>query len=266
MATSNLPGDGEVRLGSVTLPAGRRVRNLPGNPVAWATIQPVAQAGRVWSTLSGMIGQTGLAPVLLAGLRGSATRPWDEGEFDYPADISGLDHLDAANVLAAGWEDSVPGEDEQAEEDTDAAAELAPFSWGFPGLAMPGPTRLSEADLQPVLDALPAARVGLIPAARPADALPLLGWTGAGNHYQDALPLAAVLRSWEDRFGARLLQVGFAEIRLLVERPPRDVQSAERVAAEHYAFCDECGGKGLTTISEISINLVNAPIWTFWWD
>ena len=71
----------------------------------------------------------------------------------------------------------MPGEDEQAEEDTDAAAELAPFSWGFPGLAMPEPTRLSEADLQRVLDALPAARVGLIPAARAADALPLLGWT-----------------------------------------------------------------------------------------
>jgi hypothetical protein len=34
----------------------------------------------------------------------------------------------------------------------------------------------------------------------------------------ETLPLTAVLRSWEDRFGARLLEVGFADIKLLVER------------------------------------------------
>jgi len=33
--------------------------------------------------------------------------------------------------------------------------------------------------------------------------------------YPTALPAAAVLRSWEDRFGARLVRVGFAEIWLL---------------------------------------------------
>lgn len=44
--------------------------------------------------------------------------------------------------------------------------------------------------------------------------LPLIGWT-ASDQFADALPVAAVLRSWEDRFGARLLEVGFAEIRLL---------------------------------------------------
>jgi hypothetical protein len=42
--------------------------------------------------------------------------------------------------------------------------------------------------------------------------LPLIGWDGAANHWEDALVIAAVLRSWEDRFGARLLRVGFAEI------------------------------------------------------
>ncbi len=53
--------------------------------------------------------------------------------------------------------------------------------------------------------------------------------------------IAAVLRTWEDRFGARLLNVGpGAEIRLLVQRPPATRQAAQRVAAEHYAFADEC--------------------------
>jgi hypothetical protein len=79
--------------------------------------------------------------------------------------------------------------------------------------------------------------------------------------------LAAVLRSWEDRFGARLLSMGpGAEIRLLVSRPPRSAEAAQRVAVEHYVFADECAGQGLRDISSITASLVNAPIWTFWWD
>jgi hypothetical protein len=69
-----------------------------------------------------------------------------------------------------------------------------------------------------------------------ADVLPLIG----RSHNWGALEHAAVLRSWEDRFGARLLQVGFDEIWLLAERPPRTLQTAEHVAAEHYALNRVC--------------------------
>lgn len=40
-------------------------------------------------------------------------------------------------------------------------------------------------------------------ASRPADAVPLIGWDRTGL---DALIIAAVLRSWEERFDARLLR------------------------------------------------------------
>lgn len=139
--------------------------------------------------------------------------------------------------------------------------------------APPGQPLLSEAELRQVLDALPPARIGLVAAARPADALAALGWHGSDQYWLDhdsgGLPLAAVLRSWEDRFGARLLEVGLADIKLLVQRPPDDLRSAQRVAAEHYAVCDECAGHtgmALTTIPEIARALVKAPIWSFWWD
>jgi hypothetical protein len=72
-----------------------------------------------------------------------------------------------------------------------------------------------------VLGSLPAARIGLVPADRPADVLPLIGWKGAVNGFATPLPIAAVLRLWEDRFGARLLEVGFDVIRLLADRPAR---------------------------------------------
>jgi Domain of unknown function (DUF4253) len=120
--------------------------------------------------------------------------------------------------------------------------------------------------LREVLGSLPLARVGLVAASRPADVLPLVGWSGP-DWLPDTRPVAAVLRSWEERFGATLLSIGpGAVIRLLAERPPRDSGTAQRLAAEHFAFCDECGGQGLRYVSAIAASLVNAPIWTFWWD
>ena len=73
-----------------------------------------------------------------------------------------------------------------------------------------------------------------------------------------------MIRSWEDRFGARLLEVGFAEIRLLVSRPPRTTGHAQHLAAGQFAFCDECGGQGLRDIPQITDRLLSSAIWTFW--
>ncbi|MGH3409114.1 MAG: DUF4253 domain-containing protein [Streptosporangiaceae bacterium] len=95
--------------------------------------------------------------------------------------------------------------------------------------------------------------------------MPLIGWVPA-NWTSGSLPVGAVLRSWEDRFGAQLVEIGFDEIRLLVNRPPRTLQSAQAIAAEHFAFADGCGGKGLSTVSRIARDLISNPFWSFWWD
>ena len=78
--------------------------------------------------------------------------------------------------------------------------------------------------------------------------------------------VGAVLRSWEDRFGARLLRVGFAQVSVLAQRPPRTLESAQRLAAEQWAFCSECAGEGLHDVARITASLMSSPIWTFWWD
>ena len=75
-----------------------------------------------------------------------------------------------------------------------------------------------------------------------------------------------MLRSWEDRFGARLLRVGLAEISVLARRPPCTLASAQHLAAEHWAFCNEVGGNGLRDVTRITASLMRSPIWTFWWD
>lgn len=94
----------------------------------------------------------------------------------------------------------------------------------------------------------------------------MIGWGGLVNQPgSPLLPLTAVLRSWEDRFGARLIDVGYDTLRLLVERPPRTLEAAQRVAAEHIVLADDCID-GARDVPDIAARLVNALIWTFWWD
>jgi hypothetical protein len=274
MARGRLPEEGPVQFGSVTLPAGRLITAEygSGEPVAWATADPVPEPGRVWAALSAVLDQTGLVPILLDGLSGDTSRPWDGGEFQDPEDPRRADGLDPAAFLEACWSGRL------SDDDDDLAAQVGPFARPFPGLAPPEQTPLIPARRWQVLDVvLPQvrarrkpqapARIGLVAADRPADVPAAIGWLGLTNLPLDnkLLNLCAVLRSWEDRFGAVLIDVGFADIRLLAQRPPRSLEAAERIAAEHFALADECTDIS-RTVPGIAASLVKAPIWTFWWD
>lgn len=283
---SGLPEDGELQLGRVSLPAGRRITADYGNGelIAWTTFEPVANPGLTWHALSQESQATGLVPFLLANLddpirEGGATsaartgrdaaRPWDNGEFSDPADVSVLDSVSAADLISEQWEDceEFSFDYEAADEpDDDFARMRAPFGPQFPGLAPAEQETVRDDRLAESLSDLPPTRMGLAVASRPADVLPLIGWDGVVNGYGDALPVAAVLRSWESRFGATLFQIGFAEIRLLVTRPPRTLRTAQLLAAEHFAFADECAGNGLHDVQGITEHLLKSPFWTFWWD
>jgi Domain of unknown function (DUF4253) len=269
MTTDSLPEDGQLRIGSITLPAGKRV-HAGWQPAAWVTREEVSDAGRVWAALSELQQETGLVPFLLGTLSGDPSRPWDQEEFCDPIDPADADQMDPADVLKEMWdgethEVDVLGQGEDPEFAEYIAEAIAPFSREFPGLAPREDAPLSPQQLDQTLGSLGAARIGLVPATRPADVLPLIGWTPSDQ--SDALPVTAVARSWEDRFGARLLQVGFAEIRLLVHHPPRSLDAAQRVAAEHWAFADECDEIGRSHVAAIAATLLRQPaIWQFWWD
>jgi hypothetical protein len=222
MATGSLPEDGPARIGAVVLPPGRRIVPWegPGEPVAWVTAQPVPDAGLAWSALSDTRQQTGLVPVLLTGREQDA-----DFYFCEPADIADLDHLDAADVLATLWDRSMPldeDEDDFWEGDHAVSAMRVPFSRQFPGLAPAEDGRLSMAQLHGTLRSLPPAPIALVPVGRAADVLPAVGWCGP-ERFQTSLPIAAVLRSWETRFGARLPP----------RRPWRPDTAAGRKASAH---------------------------------
>lgn len=277
MTKGRLPEErGPLRIGPVTLPAGRLIMGYFSNQaVAWATDEPVPGSARAWAALSKLHPETGLVPIQLDGVNGDARHPWDFGGFVEPEDPRDADGLDAGALLQDLWDDWVswPDEDDPYSE---AIERRAPFSLDFPGLAPPEHTPLTTAERDKALNevlpkirqahrATAAARIALVAADRPADVLPAIGWDGLAQRGESLLPLTAVLRSWEDRFGARLIDVGSPDLRLFVERPPRSTRAAQRIAAEHVVMADECTGAS-TTVPTIAARLLNAHLWTFWWD
>lgn len=274
MVKGRLPDEGPARLGPVALPAGRLITGYDGTDhVAWATVDPVPGSGRVWAALSGLHPQTGLMPIQLDSLDEDAGRPWDSGSFLEPQDPREADRLDAGAVLENLWRGSVWAD----VDDPEAMQRWAPFTLDWPGLAAAEPAPLTPAERQHAVDVVlprirvahkvaPEARIALVAAGRPADVLAVIGWGGLVN--QPGLPLlqlTAVLRSWEDRFGARLIDVSHDAVRLLVDRPPRTLEAAQRLAAEQVVLADECTDAA-RDVPDLATRLVNRPIWTFWWD
>jgi hypothetical protein len=112
-------------------------------------------------------------------------------------ELSRLNEIDRDN---AGWPPPGSGE---------PGPEAAPEP--FPGLAPPAEGRLAAAERDAALRSLRSSRIGLVRAARPADVPAAAGWSCFGvDPYEfgsvrvsaNAVWVGAVLRSFEDRFGA----------------------------------------------------------------
>lgn len=240
------------------LPAGRLIVADPdfaddmwaGRALLWVTDEPVSGAGDWWLRLQS---ESGLYVMLLQALHGEPGRPWHDGELS-PVTTGAIDTLTANGVLRRLW----------PEVDDD---ELPFEAW--PGLAPPG---------KPAEDPFDAARtlaadlsregewlVGLIPSPGGADALGAVGWNGPCNHAGVA-EISAVLRSWEDRYGVRVVGAGFDTLEVSVAAPPATIEEARHLAAEHHAFCPDNIWQGGVTYEEYAESLLGSARWSFWWD
>jgi Domain of unknown function (DUF4253) len=275
VVSARIPAEGPVRLGAVQLPDGRQLSDGYADPplsLLWATNEPVPDAPRMWQVLTGMHPDTGLVPILLAFLGGGHQgRPWDAGELDLRCDLAIVDRLDAASVLTHAWAGNQPTREEYERQPEFFAHWFPPIGSEFPGLAPGQDQALTEAQLDRALSWFGPARIGLVPAARPADVLALVGYNGTANGYGTPELLSAVLRSWEDRFGAALIEVGFDHIRMLVRRPPRTLPDARSVGAELHVMCDECWPPGKSAMTVLGVqgiaeHTLDVPIWSMWWD
>lgn len=274
------------------LPAGRFIvpdptmdeGGLVTEPVLWVSDDPVPAAGELWARLLARRKESRLWPLLLIGLyvpqrfaerpvsaswlRKNAGRPWHSGEL-VPVPIEGLADLDAEKILARWWREVVTGTEEDGFDFGEDALPEVPFR-DWPGLAAPSAPGddpdLFAAGLVSSPNAVSELTgredppyAGLVPAADGAAAIAACGWLSRAG---DTAETAAVVRSWQQRFGARLCVLGFDTLAVAVAWPPQTPEHARRVAAEHLAFCKVLG----TDFDAYADGLIGDHIWRFWWD
>jgi hypothetical protein len=108
--------------------------------------------------------------------------------------------------------------------------------------------------------------IGLIQAAHGYEVPGLLSWSGAVNYDMDGAHHVAVLRSWQERFGAELVTLTGDQIELLVARPPRDPATIVQVAVELLGYCPDLDVLGTGTAAVLANEVVPHRRWSFWWD
>ena len=253
-----LPPERGGSISGIALPDGTLYAPTPEGgsrgdaPVIWASDRPVDGIGRVWSRLAASFGDTGIWPFVSDATYGF------KGFGDYLMDVPRSRHTEVLAILRRGWSGLVDFDEDYPLE------QIEPFGKQFPGLADPTP-----GDRVKSIDQVVAAakgHLGLVSVNRPADILDAVGWMGAANYDGDPLDMTTVLRSWEVRFDAYVIGLGTDTLNLAVGRPARDLQSANAIAAEHFAFCPDNIQQGVGSIREYAELLVNAEIWPFWWD
>ncbi|MFH8439507.1 DUF4253 domain-containing protein [Streptomyces sp. NPDC018007] len=245
---------------------------------------------RDWAGLRAAGRRVGLLPVLVTGgHRDQWPEDWDlsPDSASYPGDH------DADEVLAGYWreyaDDEVGGASSAGESGEGGERSAGPGPW--PGLA-PAPGREAAGTTESTestestedADAVAAGiagivaadadfwpgetRAALVPARRSADIPAAIGWTGPMNHENDVARLCAVLRSWEDRYDARVVLLGFDTMVVSVGRPPATIEEARALAAKHYAFCpdniDQSPPYDLEAYAEKAV--LDQEVWSFWWD
>ncbi|MEV0639531.1 DUF4253 domain-containing protein [Streptomyces sp. NPDC050619] len=289
-----LAADPSGRSLGLELPLGRLIDATDEGPwhepLLWHA--EYAASSGAWTALGMPAGRTGLLPILIdvGGTQGGPEE-WElmPGEMSYPGDH------DPDELLAEYWEEYAADELGAAEDTPDypvspskeTVAELfgdplphdetiAPFGPTWPGLA-PAASRTADPDARAaeIADSLLDAgswfkepRLALVPARRSADIPAAIGWTGPLNYEDDTARLCSVLRSWEDRFGIRVLALTFDQLVLSVAAPPATQEQAEAVAAEHFAFCPDniTQGHHETLRAYAEHEVLDQRVWSFWWD
>lgn len=261
----------------LALPAGRLIDATDEGPwhepLLWHADAPSAPGD--WAAHHDAYRAAGLVPVVIeVGGGQGGPQDWEL----MPADASYPGDHDPEEILTEFWEEYA-AQDEAwpglapatvgTDAGTDAGTDTGTDTGTGTGMQQADvlAAQLADSFLTPG-SSLKEPRLALVPARRSADVPAAIGWSGPANYESDTARLCAVLRSWEDRFGIRVLALTFNQLVLSVAAPPTTVPEAEAIAAEHFAFCPDNITQGAhnTLRAYAEHELLNQRTWSFWWD
>lgn len=235
----------------------------------WVSDGPLLEPGRFRDYVAGFDqarceepAEPALWPVLVPqDPRFSRGPDWLDGGARLAPAVDKIEEVDVAQTLTQWWDPFC----------CDAGVGcLRPYGANFPGLARKSPLRVdprAEAgNTGSILARRGTYRLGLVPVERPADVPAVLGWAGMIKSTEQVEAISAVLRSWEDRFGATLVVLGFDELELSVAAPPRTPGRALVLAAEHRSFSLRTFSGQPGNLREYAGGLLHRRHWRFSWD
>jgi hypothetical protein len=263
------------------LPPGRFLPD--GSPTMWQSDEPVADVLDLWDRCErSAAATTGIWPVVSGLFLHGPIRPQ---RLRKPA---GLGAVDVESRLEATWRalrasqlsgfdpTGYPEDLDDVEELIESARERWEHGWPpyeeWPGLAPAAPgSGLDAAEvhrevltyiLRPIGVHPGGGHLALVRAERPADIPAVMAWDAEAPHEF----LSALLRSWEDRFGARVVGFEGATIHVSVARPPATAADAGLVAMEHMLLGDDNHPSGDLNFANYAESLTGERHWFFWWD
>ncbi|WP_328915675.1 MULTISPECIES: DUF4253 domain-containing protein [unclassified Streptomyces] len=258
------------------LPSGRL---LPGStPGLWVSDEPVVAPSRLWARLQEQQRATGWLPLLMAW-------PCADGAGHCPAEIAAVDveetlHESWSSYQQNRWlrpphpavDEFRPGESADLADLAALLADPGPPFTRWPGLAAPAaphpgpsPDAVARAAVGQMLHYFTTRFIGhiaLVRAERSADLPALAGWEAD----VPVLELSALLRSWEDRFGARVIGFEGSSVFVSVASPPLSSAHAAHVALEHVLTGAANLNDGTFPFPDYAEALRGERLWSFWWD
>ncbi|PWI12301.1 hypothetical protein DIZ27_01550 [Streptomyces sp. NWU339] len=251
------------------LPPGRFVSS--GSACVWVADELPCDVDGVWRPLLSMQEDTELVP-LLGGT--FLSRPIDLAQISAVRleDALTSDFAEYRRRRLPWWTDPTP---EPVPEGTAPwPHDPGPPFETWPGLApatpvtdtAPSPADAAAHTIGHLIATNPYELAGcslvLAPAQHSADIPALLGWDA-----EAPLPLVcALLRSWEERFGARVVGMG-GRLFVSVARPPQTAAHADLLALEHVlSTADNIVDDPPTPFPEYAAILPQRTHWSFWWD
>lgn len=107
--------------------------------------------------------------------------------------------------------------------------------------------------------------IGLIPANHSWEVPAVLSF-GGWNDCPFPKDQVAVLRYWNEIYGAELVGLSGDVMELEPASKPSSKEDALKLAQEQYWFCTDIVEQGVETIENLAGGLMASSIWYFWWD